>query len=117
MFKLTAIIATLVGMSAPSLAEFAVISNEMEFVSMVEGKDLQRVFINLNILSDGEILGSAVTKPVTGNWQWKEGYFCRSLFWGQRDLGYNCQEVSITGEKIRFTSDKGEGDYADFTLR
>lgn len=87
------------------------------FFSVIEGKNLQRVFIKLNISLDGQISGSAVTRPVTGDWQWKEGYFCRSLFWGQRDLGYNCQEVSVSGKKVRFTFDEGEGAYADFTLR
>jgi hypothetical protein len=117
MLKLTALIATLAGVSAPVFADFAVITDKSEFVSLVEGKSLQRVFIKLNILLDGQNLGRAVTKSVRGDWQWKEGYFWRSLFWDQRDLGYNCQEVSVAGKKIRFTSDEGEGDYADFTLR
>ena len=117
MIKLTALIATLVVMGVPVFADFTVISDKSEFFSMVEGKNLQRVFIKLNISLDGQISGSAATQPVTGDWLWKEGYFCRSLFWGHRDLGYNCQEVSVSGTKIRFTSDWGEGDYADFNLR
>ena len=117
MLRLTALIAILAGMSAPVFADFVVITDKSEFVSLVEGKNLQRIFIKLNISLDGQISGRAVTRTVTGDWQWKEGYFCRSLFWGQRDLGYNCQEVSLAGKKIRFTSDEGTGDYADFTLR
>lgn len=117
MFKKTALIATLAWVNAPVFADFAIITDRSEFVAVVEDKYLQRIFIELNISLDGQISGSAVTRPVTGDWQWKEGYFCRSLFWGQRDLGYNCQEVSVAGKKIRFTSDEGEGDHADFTLR
>ena len=117
MIKLTGITAILVGFSAPVFADFSVITDESHFFSVVEGKKLQRVLIKLNISLGGRISGSAVTQPVTGVWLWKEGYFCRSLFWGHRDLGYNCQEVSVLGDRIRFTADKGEGDYADFILR
>ena len=117
MIKRTAIIAILVGFSKPVFADFSVITDESHFFSVVEGKNLQRVFIKLNISLGGQISGSAVTQPVKGVWLWKEGYFCRSLFWGNRDLGYNCQEVSVSGDIIRFTADKGEGDYADFVLR
>ncbi len=43
--------------------------------------------------------------------------FCRDLFWGARDLGYNCQQVDVNGSRIRFTSDRGRGDSAVFRLR
>jgi hypothetical protein len=107
----------LVGVGTPTLADLSIITDKAEFVEVIKGKTLQRVFIKLNISLDGKISGRAATRPVVGNWQWDDGYFCRSLFWGRRDLGYNCQEVSLAGKKIRFTSDKGEGDYADFTFK
>jgi hypothetical protein len=53
---------------------------------------------------------------VTGDWQWTDGYFCRTLFYGERDLGPNCQEVKVQGATVRFTSDKGQGIYAELTL-
>ena len=31
------------------------------------------------------------------------------LFWGERDLGLNCQLVEYNGEIIRFTADEGTG--------
>jgi hypothetical protein len=108
---------SLVGLGTPTLADLSVITDKSKFVAVIKGKTLQRVFMKLNISLDGKISGRAVTRPVAGDWQWNDGYFCRSLFWGRRDLGYNCQEVSLAGRKIRFTSDKGEGDYADFILR
>jgi hypothetical protein len=49
----------------------------------------------------------------TGN----NGYFCRDLFFGEDDLGFNCQLVQVNGETLRFTSDQGQGIYADLTLR
>ena len=68
-------------MSAPVFADFAVITDKPEFVSLVEGKNLQRVFIKLNISLDGQISGRAVTRTVTGDWQWKEAILSLS-FWG-----------------------------------
>jgi hypothetical protein len=36
---------------------------------------------------------------------------------GEDDLGFNCQLVQVNGETLRFTSDQGQGIYADLTLR
>ena len=43
--------------------------------------------------------------------------FLWDLFWGGDPLGYNCQEVQVTGESIRFTSDRGAGASAEFRMR
>jgi hypothetical protein len=61
--------------------------------------------------------GRAFGTPVTGAWDWNNGYFCRDLFFGEDDLGFNCQLVQVNGETLRFTSDQGQGIYADLTLR
>ena len=98
-------------------AEFSIVSKRDEFVKVITGKQLERPFIKLRVSDAGEITGRALMAGVHGTWTWKQGYFCRNLFWGKRGLGYNCQEVSLRGDKIRFTSDEGKGDYADFTLK
>lgn len=53
---------------------------------------------------------------MSGAWQWNDSYFCRSLFWGEQDLGNNCQQVAMDGGDIRFTSDRGAGKHANFGL-
>ena len=65
---------------------------------------------------DGDIRGRALGGPVNGDWRWQDGYFCRDLVWGERDLGPNCQMVEVKGNRIRFTSDFGRGDSADFRI-
>jgi hypothetical protein len=55
--------------------------------------------------------------PVRGEWTWRDGFFCRTLVWGERDLGPNCQVVERRGERLRFIADQGGGPYADFRLR
>lgn len=111
----TALLAGLVGTSAA--AEFAKVDSQEEFLSIIAGKELRRPFVNLEVSPQGAISGMGAAWPVTGNWTWREGYFCRDLFWGGDPLGYNCQEVRTHDNRIRFTSDKGQGDSAEFRLR
>ena len=95
----------------------SVVSSRDSFVSLVQGKELRRFGIRLTVTPDGAIQGRAFGTPVTGQWAWDNGYFCRDLFWGDDDLGFNCQLVQAHGETLRFTSDQGQGIYADLTLR
>lgn len=101
----------------PAQADYARVQSEADFVNLINGKTLTRPFVRLRVSPSGEISGKGATWPVNGKWQWKQGYFCRSLEWGGDDLGYNCQEVKASGSKIRFTSDQGTGDIAEFSLR
>ncbi len=103
--------------ATPAFADFAKITNETEFVEVVTGKTLTRPLVQLEVTSTGQISGTGVRWPVTGNWSWQNGYFCRDLDWGGTDLGYNCQEVRINENRIRFTSDRGTGQSAVFRLR
>lgn len=104
--------------AAEAVAEtLSVVSDRDNFVELVNGKELRRFGITLNVTPDGQIIGRAFGTPVSGAWEWENGYFCRDLFWGQQDLGFNCQLVQIDGARMRFTSDQGTGPYADLTLR
>ena len=102
----------------PALAEeFDQIDEKSEFLSVVANKNLTRFGINVMVTPSGQIQGNAFGRPVTGAWQWKSGYFCRDLYWGQRNLGPNCQAVRVQGSTVRFISDQGSGEYADLRLQ
>ena len=73
--------------------------------------------IKLKIMEDGRIEGKAMGRDVVGDWEWQDGFFCRSMFWGERDIGYNCQEVSMNNKKIKFISDRGLGASAKFLIK
>ncbi len=108
------------GMLVPEKTEaeqFDTVQSRDGFVGLIGGRELRRTGIRLNVTPDGQIVGSAFGIAVTGAWTWDGGYFCRDLFFGDRDLGYNCQRVQVNGETMRFTSDQGTGDFADLTLR
>ena len=87
-----------------------------QFLTYVEGKRLKRPLIDLEVTPDGQIRGRGARWEVEGTWNWQNGYFCRDLYWGGDPLGYNCQEVRASGNRIRFTSDRGAGDTAVFRL-
>ena len=104
--------------SLPLAAQaFDKVTSRDQFLQIVSGKDLRLTGITVNVTPSGEIKGRAYGFGVQGEWQWQNGYFCRSLYWGKKDLGPNCQEVKVHGDTIRFTSDKGTGQFADLKMR
>lgn len=112
---LTAAIAC--GFAPASAVAFEKINSREDFIEAIEGKDLKIAGISVNVTPAGQIKGRAFGIKVRGEWQWRDGYFCRSLYWGRRDLGPNCQEVKVDGDTIRFTSDRGAGEFADLKMR
>lgn len=105
-------------LATPAAAEtFDQIKDRDQFISVVEGRDLTRFGISVEVTPDGDIKGSAFGRDVTGAWKWDGSYFCRDLYWGQRNLGTNCQSVERDGNTVRFTSDQGQGRSADLYLR
>ncbi|KNG94859.1 hypothetical protein [Pseudaestuariivita atlantica] len=104
---------------AMAAAELAKLDSRSGFVTAVAGKTLAIPLygIRLQVSGDGKIRGKAVGRPVKGDWTWQGGFFCRTLFWGEREFPYNCQRVDLGGDTIRFTSDRGAGRSADFDLR
>ena len=106
----------IVGPRTAQAEEFRVVDSDTRFVALIEGRELRRLGIRLTVTPTGEIQGRAFGGPVTGQWGWENGYFCRDLFWNDTDLGYNCQLVQENGPTRRFTSDQGAGMFADLTL-
>lgn len=99
-------------------AEFSVVSDRDNFVGLMQQGSLKHSLfpIRLNVLPDGVIAGEAVGSAVTGNWDWKDGFFCRQMAWGGKEIPYNCQLVEVDGPKVRFTENKGEGRAATFRI-
>lgn len=102
--------------TAVAAEEFETVTQKSEFVSLIDGRDLKRFAISLEVKPNGEITGKGFGRDVKGDWRWEAGYFCRDLFWGETDLGFNCQKVLKRGETLRFIENRGEGRYADLRL-
>ena len=116
-FRLLAVAIVSLGLAAPVAAEFVPVRNGTEFTKLIEDKRLTRMGIKLTVTPSGDIEGRAFGRPVTGDWSWRDGYFCRDLYWGETELGYNCQMVARSGSALRFISDRGQGQSADLYLR
>lgn len=98
-------------------SSFQQITSASEFEQVVIGHQLSRFGIRLQVTEDGEINGRAFGYSVTGDWQWRDGFFCRIMDWGGTEIPYNCQMVLRSDNSVRFVSDQGTGDSADFRLR
>ena len=103
--------------ASPIIASETTISERPDFENLVKDKKLERFLISLSVTGDGKIEGSAAGRDVSGDWNWIDGYFCRTLMWGERELKYNCQKVTFDGRRLRFISDRGAGQSASFALR
>ena len=101
----------------PAAANFRVVTDRNEFVNIVQGRDLTRFGIRLQVSPQGDISGRGFGQTVFGAWEWNGQFFCRDLGYGNTDLGHNCQLVAVNGDTIRFVADQGQGDHADFRLR
>ena len=104
-------------MASQVLASETIITNRSDFENLVIDKKLERFLISLYITDDGKIKGSAAGREVIGDWDWIDGFFCRSMLWGAREIKYNCQKVTFDGRRLRFISDQGKGQSASFALR
>lgn len=115
--KAALIVLGLTAMPVAALADFAPIKTKSEFMQKITGKHLTMLGIKVKVSPNGQIAGRAMGWDVAGDWKWSGGYFCRNLSWGGDDIGYNCQEVSVNGNKVRFQSDRGTGKSADLRIR
>lgn len=117
MMRFAIALATALTTAAPALADFQPVRDERNFRSLVEGRELTRFGVRLKVLPQGEIRGRGFGMQVGGRWEWRDGYFCRTLEFGGSGDGYNCQLVLRDGATLRFVSDQGQGDSADLRLR
>jgi hypothetical protein len=111
-------VAAVAALTLPATAsDFRVVTDRNEFVNLVDGRELTRFGIRLQVSPQGEIDGSGFGFDVWGAWEWNGQYFCRDLGYGSTALGHNCQLVAVNGDTVRFVADQGAGDHADFRLR
>ena len=86
------------------------ITTEKEFRAKVVGKKLITERGNVTIQADGSLTGQLGGKEVSGEWTWDDGYYCRSVAFGNRQLRDDCQMVTIVGKEVTFYRKKGYGD-------
>ncbi len=120
MLTLRLAIASLLATSTAAFADgFAPVTQREIFVELVNARELRHPMgIRLVVTPDGQITGRAMGLPVTGRWEWQDGYFCREMEWSGTEIPFNCQLVEAKArERLRFTVDKGAGETATFRLQ
>ncbi|MEM9581531.1 MAG: dihydrodipicolinate reductase [Pseudomonadota bacterium] len=116
-FLTTLTIASAIALPATAKAGFVPVKTKTEFLKIIQGKNLKYSGASIHLSKAGKIIGRAYGKKVSGTWQWKGNMFCRSIIWGSRDLGPNCEVVKVDGKTLRFITDHGKGKRADMSLR
>ncbi|MCA0921366.1 dihydrodipicolinate reductase [Pseudooceanicola nanhaiensis] len=111
------LLTALLGSGLRAETAFDRVESREGFVAQITGRELTYPGIRLQVSEAGRIDGRAFGRPVTGDWRWKDGYFCRTMVWGRKELAYNCQLVEKRAGALRFTSDRGAGDSAVLSLR
>ena len=85
------------------------ITTEQEYLDLLVGKKIGNKYGYSVVHEDGTLTGEFDKKKLTGTWSWEGEYFCRTAKLGKKDFGLNCQVVTISGDKVTFTRDKGKG--------
>jgi hypothetical protein len=59
------------------------LTDRERFLALVGGHELALPLLGvaLTVQPGGQIEGAAMGAPITGQWTWKEGLFCRSMQW------------------------------------
>jgi hypothetical protein len=104
-------------MALPALADFQPVRAESDFRALIDGRELTRFGVRLQVSQQGRITGRGFGFAVGGQWEWLNGYFCRTLEFAGTGDPYNCQLVLRDGDTLRFIKDQGRGDFADLRLR
>ncbi|MCG7520205.1 hypothetical protein [Ruegeria sp. Ofav3-42] len=90
---------------------------ENQFLEAVVGKKLVSGDTWLVITPDGKIDGVGRNNAkLTGAWVWNKRFFCRNVVVGQRAFPQDCLTVSIDGDQVQFTRNKGKGDAVVYTV-
>ncbi|WP_050604042.1 hypothetical protein [Ruegeria sp. 6PALISEP08] len=100
-----------------SVADAKDIKKKQQFMETIVGKKLVSGSTWLIVSADGKITGdTGKNGKVVGAWVWNKRYFCRNVVIGKNQLPEDCQKVSIDGNQVTFTREKGAGKATAMTI-
>lgn len=104
-------VAALLMFGAASGAFAKDVKKENQFLDAVAGKTLTGNGATLVISADGKLSGQLSDgRKFAGAWVWNKRYWCRNLVVGGTKVPQDCQTVSLDGNQVTFTRQKGKGD-------
>lgn len=106
----------LAGIWAPAaMADYTRIKTEADFRKLVVGKKLWLDKNNFVIRANGRLRGKFSGQTVKGLWEWREGYWCRTLTEPRQNT--DCQTWSVDGKSLRVTRQRGKGKSFVYTIK
>lgn len=99
-----------------AIAEEGRIKTEKEFRELVVGKNLVDKVSTVIVHEDGRLTGAFKAHKITGLWNWTGDTYCRTVKVGSRNLGYDCQTVSVSGDRVTFVRNNGAGRSVTFKM-
>lgn len=99
-----------------SAGDFVRITKLNQFKTSIVGKTLSAGKVRVVIAVDGTWGGTAKRGKVSGTWKWRRGYWCRVGTVGSNLLAEDCQEVSVSGKKMRLIRNRGSGEVVELKI-
>ncbi len=92
------------------------ITTEKEFRELVVGRLHTGELGTVTVKNDNNVTGTIQGKSLTGLWNWTDGTYCRTVEVGGRNLGFDCQVVLISGDRVTYVRNNGKGKRSIWTL-
>lgn len=86
---------------------FTPITTEAEFDSLVVNKKMHLGDNWFVIKKNGSLKGEFNGEKLKGAWQWRDGYWCRTLKTHSKNT--DCQLWQVKGNEFQVTRNRGEG--------
>ena len=99
-----------------SSADETRIATEEEYRKLVVGKRISGNWGWTKIHEDARLTGVVNGEKLTGAWIWVDRFYCRTIQIGARNLGRDCQLVTISGDKVSYHRDRGNGRKVTYRL-
>lgn len=92
------------------------ITTEKEFRDQVVDRLHSSKSGTVTVTSDNKLTGTLGGKKVTGLWNWTGDTYCRTVQVGDRNFGFDCQVVLISGDRVIYVRNNGTGKRSIWTL-
>jgi hypothetical protein len=91
------------------------ITTEQQFMDTVAGKSAANQLAEVSIHRDGRVTGVSDGQPFAGTWEWRDGFWCRTIT-EPVAVPEDCQVWEIRDGLLIITRDRGQGSQLRYTL-
>jgi len=92
-----------------SAEDFKRIKSKSDYLNTVADRTLVADWGWVKALRDGRLTGEVNGEAARGEWEWRRGFWCRTISYGSTTLSRNCQAIFVSGDTLVAIRDKGKG--------